>query len=110
MQPKRLALWAKQACEDKKAQDVVILDVRKLANFTHFFVIASGTSDRHVQAITTHVSELLREKKQKAWHLEGLRDGQWALVDYGDVIVHVFLKEKRTFYALERLWGDAVTV
>ena len=96
-----------QACEDKKALDIMMLDVRKLANFTHYFVIASGTSDRQVKAIAENVVDVLRAKGERALHKEGHREGQWVLVDFGDVIVHAFLKEMRSFYSLERLWGDA---
>lgn len=110
MQPKRIAQNVKHACEDKKALDVIILDVRKLANFTRYFVIASGTSDRHVQGVSRHVTETLRKKGVREWHVEGEREGRWVLVDYGDVIVHIFHHEVRRFYALERLWGDASSV
>ncbi|MBI4430922.1 MAG: ribosome silencing factor [Candidatus Omnitrophica bacterium] len=110
MQPKRIAHLVKKACEDKKAEDVVILDVRKLANFTRYFVIATGTSDRHVQGVSRHIVDELREKDVRAWHVEGERDGQWILLDYGDVIVHIFHYQMRHFYGLERLWGDAASV
>ena len=110
MQPKRIAQLAKTACDEKKAEDVVILDVRMLSNFTRYFVIASGTSDRHVQGISRNVEEELRRKGERVWHIEGEREGQWVLLDYSDVIVHVFHQQIRQFYGLERLWGDGAHV
>jgi ribosome-associated protein len=107
LQPKRLALLAKSAAEDKKAEDLVILDISKLSSFAHYFVITHGNSDRQVQAIAHHVEDTLRGKKVKAIHREGVTQGKWALLDYGAVIVHIFYRETREFYGLERLWGDA---
>ena len=110
MQPRRIVQAVKEACEDKKAEDIVILDVRKLANFTRYFVIASGTSDRHVQGISRYVADELKKKGERVWHTEGEREGQWVLLDYADVIVHVFHYQVRQYYGLERLWGDAASV
>jgi len=86
---------------------VVILDMKELSNFTDFFVIASGTSQRQIQAIADGIKEELSKKGISPWHLEGYREGQWIVIDSGDVIAHIFLQEKRDFYRLERLWGEA---
>ena len=86
---------------------MVILDMKGVSNFTDFFVIASGTSDRQIQAIADGIQELLTKRKIRVWHLEGYPDAQWVVLDYGDVIAHVFLQEKREFYNLERLWSIA---
>lgn len=83
------------------------MDMKEISNFTDFFVIASGTSHRQVQAIADAIEEELSKKKVPPWHLEGYREAQWVVIDYGDVIAHIFLEEKRSFYRLERLWGEA---
>ena len=96
-----------EAADGKQALDIVVLDLRKASGFTDFFVVCSGTNPRQIRAIADAVSEKLREKKIKPAHVEGYRRSEWILLDYFDFIVHVFSKETRAFYALERLWGDA---
>ena len=81
--------------------------MKEVSNVTDFFVIASGTSDRQVQAIADGIQALLTKRNMRAWHVEGYSDALWVLLDYGDVIAHVFLQEKREFYNLERLWSIA---
>lgn len=71
-----------------------------------YFIIASGTSTTQVRAISDHITEKLREKGEKLWHIEGEREGMWILLDFGDAVAHVFLDETRRFYDLERLWAD----
>jgi ribosome-associated protein len=95
------------AAEDKKAVDVVVLDLRKAAGFTDFFVIASGTNTRQVRAIADGVMEKLADEGVKPAHVEGYDRSEWILLDYFDFIVHVFAPETRVFYGLERLWGNA---
>lgn len=107
MLPKKIALLAREAALDKKAEDPVILDLGKLTTVARYFVITHGNTDRHVRAISDHVMEVLREKGVRTWHAEGMDHCQWALIDFGSVIVHVFHGETRNFYALERLWGEA---
>jgi ribosome-associated protein len=92
---------------DKRASDIVILDLRESTSVTDFFVLISGSADIHVKAIAENIREGLAEEGQKPWHIEGLAFGSWVLLDYVDFVVHIFLKEKREFYDLERLWGDA---
>ena len=92
---------------DKKANDVIIVDLRGLTSVTDFFVICSGAADIHNKAIAESIREGLAEADQKPWHIEGLSYGSWVLLDYVDVVVHIFLQDKREFYGLERLWGDA---
>jgi ribosome-associated protein len=87
--------------------DPVVLEVKKLSSFTDFFVICSGTSDRQVQAIAGHIEEKLGAEKIRPLSVEGKREGRWVLLDYGDVVVHVFYQPVRDFYDLERLWADA---
>ncbi len=81
--------------------------MKQISNFTDFFVIASGTSKPQVQAIADGIEEELSKKKISLWHLEGYREAQWIVMDYGDVVAHLFVQEKRDFYRLERLWGGA---
>jgi ribosome-associated protein len=95
------------AAESKQAADVVVLDLRKTGGFTDFFLIASGTNTRQVRAIADAVMESLAAKGAKPAYVEGYDRSDWILLDYFDFIVHVFGKETRTFYDLERLWGSA---
>ncbi len=97
-------------CLDRKANDVVLLDLRNISSATDFFVIASGTSDTHVNAIAQHVVEELKKEGVRVHHVEGLPSGRWALLDYVDFVVHVFHPALREFYQLERLWSDADTI
>lgn len=98
------------ACEEVKGKDVSILDVRSLSDFADFFVIVSGRSDRQVQGITNRVIEELLRSGARPLSVEGYEDGQWVLVDCGDVVVHVFYEEAREFYDLESLWMRAKRV
>ena len=98
------------AMADRKAQDIVVLDLRGLSNAADFFVIASGTSDTHVRAVAEHVTEALELAGVRVHHAEGLTQGRWALLDFVDIVVHVFHPSQRDFYQLERLWGDAPRV
>jgi len=91
----------------KKASDVAILDLRKITTMTDFFVICSGDSDTQVKAIADAVMEGMEKKGVRAWHNEGYTALNWVLLDYVDVVVHIFHKNTRNFYNLERLWGDA---
>jgi ribosome-associated protein len=95
------------AAEDKKAIDQVVLDLRKAAGFTDFFLIASGGNARQVRAIADAVMEALAAEGAKPAHVEGYDRSEWILIDYFDFIVHVFAPETRVFYGLERLWGNA---
>ena len=95
------------AADSKQAVNLVLLDLRKSAGFTDFFVIASGTNTRQVRAIADAVMESLAGKGAKPAYVEGYDRSEWILLDYFDFIVHVFGRETRTFYDLERLWGSA---
>lgn len=95
---------------DKKATDVVVLDLRHTPAFTDFFVVCSGGSQRQVKAIADAVEEALRAAGVRPNHVEGYDRAEWVLMDFFSFIVHVFTPQMRTFYALERLWGDAERV
>jgi ribosome-associated protein len=105
--PKALARTCCKLALDKKAEDVVLLDLRKLNAPTDYFVICSASTDRQVRAITDNIREGIEKKGQRAWHVEGYGALKWVLIDYVDVVVHVFNTETRMFYSLETLWGDA---
>jgi len=96
-----------RAALDKKALDVVVLDLRHTPAFTDFFVLCSGQNQRQVKAIVDAVEEALRASKVRPAHIEGYDRAEWVLMDYFNFIVHVFAPQTRAFYSLERLWGDA---
>lgn len=99
---------AAQAALDKKASDVVILDLRKATDFTDYFVLASGTNQKQIVAIADAVLETMRGLGRKPTHVEGYPRGEWILLDFQDLVVHVFTEKTRAFYDLERLWGGAL--
>jgi ribosome-associated protein len=104
---KEKALLCAHALLDRKVIDLVILEVKDLSSFTDYFLICSGNSDRQVQAVAAHVEEKLGQGGLHPLGMEGKREGRWVLLDYGDVVVHVFHHPVREFYDLERLWSEA---
>ncbi len=99
---------AVRAALDKKAEDVVVLDLRKAGGFTDYFVVCTGANPRQIAAIADHVRETLKtEYDERPALAEGVDTSEWVLLDYFDFVVHIFSRECRTFYGLERLWGDA---
>lgn len=96
-----------RAAAEKKAIEIVVLDLREVASFTDYFVITSGTNERQVQAISDEVFERLKKAGTSAARVEGRQTAEWILLDYGDLIVHVFDDKARRFYDLERLWREA---
>jgi ribosome-associated protein len=95
--------------QEKKATDIVVLDLRKVKNaVADFFIVCSGNSDKQIDAIADSIDEMVfKALKENPWHVEGKNNKEWMLLDYIDVVAHVFRKDRRDFYALERLWGDA---
>lgn len=102
-----LAVRIAECALERKAEHVVALDLRGISSATDFFVLASGGSDVHVRAIAEHVVDALKKEDVRPGHVEGLQSAQWVLLDYIDVVVHVFQRGARDFYQLETLWGDA---
>ncbi|MGH9459988.1 MAG: ribosome silencing factor [Vicinamibacteria bacterium] len=96
-----------EAAQDKKASDLVVLDLRGLASFTDFFFLATGNSNRQLKTIADAIEEGLSKKGVEPNHVEGYPRGDWILMDYVDFVVHVFTPPSREYYNLERLWGDA---
>jgi ribosome-associated protein len=94
---------------EKKAADIVVMDLRKVKNsIADFFIICSGSSDKQIDAIADSIDEeVFKTLKENVWHSEGKNNKEWMLLDYVDVVAHVFRKDRREFYSLERLWGDA---
>jgi ribosome-associated protein len=103
----RLANLIGEYALEKKAVDIKVLDLRKLADVTDYFLICSAEVELQARAIADHIIENLKKKGIKAWHAEGYQNSKWILLDYVDVVVHIFLNKTREFYGLESLWGDA---
>ena len=92
---------------DRKAVSPTVLDLRGISGATDWFLVVTGNSDTHVRAIADHIIEEMKKAGHSADHVEGLRAGRWVLIDYIDFVIHVFHPDARSFYQLERLWGDA---
>ncbi len=107
---KEAAVIAAKALDDKKAIDLMMLEVRGLTTLAEYMVICTGTSDTHLRALCDEVEKKMEEAGEKVWHREGYRGDTWIVMDFCGVIVHVFTEEQRKFYDLERLWGDAPMV
>jgi len=99
---KKLASLARE----KKAQDILIMDMRQVLDLADYFIVCSGDSHRQVKAIADYILEKAKEDSIKLWHVEGYDDGIWILLDYGEVVMHIFISQARDFYQLERLWRD----
>lgn len=110
--PEPLVTWqiAAQAAESKKAADIRVLDLREVTTFADFFVICTGGNPRQIQAIADEVILTLKEQGERATSTEGYEGAEWILIDYGDLLVHVFSEKARQFYDLERLWRHAKVV
>ena len=98
------------AADDKKADDVVLLDLRKATGFADYFLICSGGNPRQIRAIADAIMEALASDGARPAHVEGYQRSEWILLDYFDFVVHIFSPETRLFYSLERLWGNAERV
>ena len=107
---KKKALWCVNASLEKKATDLVVMNVSEISFFTDYFVICSGASDRQVQAIASAIQEKMKKNGLLPLGVEGEKNGQWVLMDYDDVVVHVFYEPVREFYGIERLWSEAPKV
>ena len=107
---RRTAQRAARAALDKKAADLTVLDMQRVSSVTDYFLVCSGKSTTHVRTITDAIRQELKADGIRPLHAEGRAESGWVLLDYGDVLVHVFLEDTRAYYALERLWGDAPAI
>ena len=105
-QANKMAKLAVGALEDKKGEDIKIIDIHEISTLADYFLIASGTNTSQVQAMTDNVEEVLGRAGYECRQIEGYQSAGWILMDYGDIIVHVFNREDRLFYDLERIWRD----
>ncbi|MEE8318580.1 MAG: ribosome silencing factor [Dehalococcoidales bacterium] len=105
-----IARKAVTAASEKQASDIVLLNVRNVCTFADYFVICSGEADRQIRAIYEEIEHALKKEGVKPHHREGTLDSGWLLLDYGDVIVHIFSAEEREYYRLDKLWDEAETV
>ena len=107
---KEAAIIAAKALDSKKAQNLMLLEVRGVTPLTEYMLLATGTSDTHLRALCDEVEKKMEEAGERVWHREGYRGDTWIVMDFCGVMVHVFTPEQRKFYDLERLWGDAPLV
>ena len=110
LDPGQLARAAVDIASDKKASDVILLDIRDVTTIADYFVICSGNNRRQIQAIADAIDKQLGDQGAKVFHREGVAEVGWILLDFGDVIIHVFGPKEREYYQLERLWSEAKTV
>lgn len=106
MRTTQLRQITRDVLDDMKGQDIVTLDVRKVAIFTDYMIIVTGTSNRHVMSMADKIVEQLRERGRRPVGREGMESGDWVLIDYGDVVVHLMRAQTRDFYNLEKLWDE----
>lgn len=110
MQSNEMVKIAVKALEDKKGEDIRIIDIRDVTVLADYFIIASGTNQNQVQALADNVDDMLEKAGCTSRQVEGYQNANWILMDYQDIIVHVFSKEDRLFYDLERIWRDGKTI
>jgi ribosome-associated protein len=107
MNDRQLLMTAVKAADDKRAEDIMVLNMKGISLIADYFIICHGNSDKQVQAIAREIREKAEEQGHNLKRIEGFDEARWVLIDIGDVVVHVFHKEERSYYNLERLWGDA---
>lgn len=105
--PEQLVDLSVKFVRSKKAEDILVIDLRRVTDIADFFILCTGNSDTHVEAIADALVEGMEGAGYRPWHIEGYGERNWVLIDFVDVVVHIFQREPREFYALERLWGDA---
>ncbi|ELK45517.1 ribosome silencing factor [Halobacillus sp. ACCC02827] len=110
MESKELVTLAAQACDEKRANDIVVLDMAEVSLIADYFLICEGSNERQVQAIARELKNQAEEQGIEVKRMEGFEQARWILVDLNDVVCHIFHKDERHYYNLERLWGDADTV
>lgn len=110
METKEIALMAVNALEDKKAEDIRIIDISRISTIADYFIIADGSNKSQIQAMADNVSEVLGRAGVTVRQIEGYQNANWILMDFQDIIIHIFDRENRLFYDLERIWRDGVLI
>ena len=108
--PRQLALLAAEVCDEKKAKDIVVLDVRKVTSISDYFIVCSTSNERQARAIAEDLRLKMRDLGRSEMGVEGLQDGRWVLQDFADFVLHIFHESQREFYDIEGLWADAKRV
>lgn len=110
MDNKELVQIIAEACDDKRAEDIIALDMNEVSLVADYFIICHGSTERQVQAIAKGIKEKMDELDVSMGRMEGMEQSRWILLDIGDIVCHIFHKDERSYYNLERLWGDAAEV
>jgi len=105
--PRQLALLAAEVCDEKKAKDILVLDVRKITSISDYFIVCSTSNERQARAIAEDLRMRLKDLGKREMGVEGLEDARWVLQDFGDIVLHIFHESQREFYDIEGLWADA---
>ena len=108
--PRQLALLAAEVCDEKKAKQIVVLDVRKITTISDYFIVCSTSNERQARAIAEEMRMKLKEMGKREMGVEGMEDARWVLQDFGDIVLHIFHESQREFYDIEGLWADAKQV
>jgi ribosome-associated protein len=108
--PRQLALLAAEVCDEKKAKDILVLDVRKITSISDYFIVCSTSNERQARAIAEDLRMRLKDMGKREMGVEGLEDARWVLQDFGDIVLHIFHESQREFYDIEGLWADAKQV
>ena len=108
--PRQLALLAAETCDDKKAKEIIVLDVRKITTISDYFIVCSTSNERQARAIAEGMRMKMKDLGRREMGVEGMNDARWVLQDFGDIVLHIFHESQREFYDIEGLWADAKTV
>jgi ribosome-associated protein len=108
--PRQLALLAAETCDEKKAKEIIVLDVRKITTISDYFIVCSTTNERQARAIAEGMRMKMKELGRREMGVEGIDDARWVLQDFGDIVLHIFHESQREFYDIEGLWADAKQV
>src|SRR6185295_12945794 len=108
--PRQLALLAAEVCDEKKAKEIVVLDVRKITSISDYFVVCSTSNERQARAIADDLRVRMKDLGKREMGVEGIDDARWVLQDFGDIVLHIFHESQREFYDIEGLWADAKQV
>jgi len=108
--PRQLALLAAEVCDEKKAKEIVVLDVRKITTISDYFIVCSTSNERQARAIADDMRVRMKDLGKREMGVEGMEDARWVLQDFGDIVLHIFHESQREFYDIEGLWADAKQV